>query len=82
MARRCRRQGLRCCRSRSRRNSAGTVEVPQLHFFDGEVVQFLDKVVDMPAGVQHHGVVEVPQLQFIDKVFLHYGGGDRGLWRF
>ena len=30
-------------------------------------VQFLDRVVDMPAGVQHHGVVEVPQLQFFDK---------------
>ena len=28
----------------------------------------MDQVVDMPAGVRHHGVVEVPQLQFIDKI--------------
>ena len=60
--------------------------------------QFLDKVVDMPVGVQQQVVVvtvqktaEVPHLQFIDKVvavpvdnllYGGYGGDEGGFARF
>ena len=58
-----------------------TAECPQLPF-SWEVVQYLDKVVDMPVGVLRQGcrdsaeTAEVPQLQFIDKGFLRrkFGG--------
>ena len=57
------------------RSCSSLIDVPIVQVVDVWFVQFLDKGVDTPVGVQRQGVVvtvqktaEIPHLQFIDKV--------------